>query len=383
MMNAPFVWQECLEPGSVERTGLNASPSTMSKTFDFYASWSDVEGWIPHLLGYSKIVPLNEVPTHWGGAAVNGWRLMRFPPARHPKFPWLRATRILNIQGRGGKQNNTWTRVQSGQGWYASWDTAKISVLFESPFYPILEDTDTRAEYERYTLKVYETNVEQLARRGERWKFASATAAAVTATFPGDLLLKNPKGMLVWTWYGVPEDWIMLGRLVPTNLERAVGKVNQYPFPYYGNANQNTVGNSFPALAPNSVQFAPGTLLMMPVKISPATQVHPQIATGGPALLSPNFFPRTYDVTLTMIAFDPITDDTTCVRLTQPGGGFYDTTQIRGHNLVPLPRPSATGNVWYAAYKSGASVAGNVVQSDNALLYQYFDFETCFSWART
>lgn len=372
MQNASFNWQEVCEPGSIERTNLTATNASFAKQLDIYIRWQDVERCIEHVLGYAKISEFQPALN----IVTKQWQLNRRNPARHPKFPWLRATRVMAIQGRGGRKlPRTWTRVQSGQGWYASWNRAKVSILFEAPPYPILDDNQTFAEYQRYTLKSFDGSTENIARRGERWKFLHADATAITNDFAGDQLVRQPKGMLHWEWFNVPEDWVLLGKLKPTNLDNAVGKVNQYSFPAFADFDRN------PIAANNLVKYQPGTLLMLPYRMTPRSQIHPSIVSGPNALTAS--YPRTFDVSLSMLVFDPPTNDNTRVALNDADGIEYDTTVIRGHNLVPLPQTTNNGYRWFAACRNRINVVAGLVNNARDLLYEYYDYENVFSYART
>ncbi len=103
-------------------------------------------------------------------------------------------------------------------------------------------------------------------------------------------------------------------------------------------------------------QFLPGTLLLLPVKITQHAQNHPAVLSGN---VYPGFFPKTVDVEALMLHFDPPSSDTTAVDLSNVGlygvlSGSLNadttpvesTTLVRGHDLAPLVKPLADGTVW-------------------------------------
>jgi hypothetical protein len=330
---------------------------------DIRIDWDDLKIAIPQLIGYGVLIQ-NKIPP---GPPFT-FSLSRRLPAKHPKFPWCRCTRILGIRGRLGHKKSGPRMTAFGQGFYGDWDTADVSLLFEAPNYPILEDSEIDAEHQRYVLKTYDSSVEGLARRGENWKFISL--AAGTTSFAGDLLLKQPKGILHWRWYNVPENFYLLGKLIPTNFAACVARVNSHYFPEYGWSIDQTDNLT-------SVQFRPGTLLLLPQKSTPTSQIHPQIGTLGP-FVDPSDFPRTYDIDIQWVHFDPPSDDTARVILPDVPGDLPGGTLIRGHNLVPVPVASATQRRWYAAMRAGRAPVATPVPTDQDLLYQYRDMNTLF-----
>lgn len=377
MDRATYKWTEVA--ASTSASSQSWAIDTAASMLTIKIKWSDVRACIKHVLGYGNVSFNSDAP----GDSLQR-RLSRITPAKHPMWPWLRATKILSIQGRKpvssiriGAQNNT----------YGNWLFAYVSIQFETPRYPILDDNQLGAggkEYDRYTLKEWESAVENLSRRGESWQFINTNASAVTAQFNGDLLLRTPKAVWKWTWYNVPEDWIMLGKSVPTNFLLATGKVNLNKFPASGIPDQNDLLNG---KTPTLKYMPPGTLLLLPSKPDPYTQIHPNILTS--ANIDPSSFPRTYNVPIHMVYFNPPTDDNTKVQL---AGGTFITTGggllIRGHNLVPLPQPSSTGFRFYAAMRRSPPppplpAPESPVQTDESLLYQYYDFERLFQAPRS
>jgi hypothetical protein len=254
--------------------------------------------------------------------------------------------------------------------------------MFEIPKYPMMTDEELagRLEYRRFCDWEFDTNVETLARKGAEWKFLNFAAASSQANFIGDRLLRTAKGVLKITWMDVHVDYVMLGRLVPSNFYKRTSTVNAKAFPQSGFRDQNVAASPGAGL----VQFRPGTVLLMPAKIKNHAQCHPAFFDRTQRL--EDYLPRTVDVEMTGIVFDPPSDETTTVDLSAPPLNASAVTEIRGHNLCPLvePRPGSTPpyGIWYAAYgrKPGSSTP---FTSQTQLLYQYSDFEKLFAPAES
>lgn len=356
MDTAPYRWTAEITESGLQPQPLSFSISSGAAPIQFSIEAADWRRCIQHVMGYSEVL-----------GSANAWTLSRKLPAKHPDLINMRATRITSLVGLGPGVS-----IPIGtNGRWGEYQKYRVTVLFEQPPYPILDDigASTAGEYNRFVTKSYKTNVETISRKGEPWYFMNAAAKAVTApsfSFQGELLEKVPKGILEWKWHNVPEKWLMLGGLYPSNLRRAVGTVNLRDFPVYSQNDHNT---GLP------IRFPPGTLLFLPPEITPASQWTPQmLQLSGYAQL----FPRVFDVTLRWLDFDPPTDDTTTVSV----GGNLIT--VRGHNLVPLPKPTNTGYRWYAAAKkdSAGTAPTSPLVSDSQLLYQYFDHEYIFQYAR-
>ena len=368
MLTAPFSWAE--EGGSTQKAAMSFANDGAAAPLTFRLAWSLLKEFIPYILGYAELT-----------GTYSDWQLHRKTPARHPRFPGLRATKILSIQGEGPAGTDT---AQSG--YYSKWEKALVTVLFEALPYRVMEDSELpspTAEYLRYATWSYEPNIETLARRGQSWWYVGDEAqAAGGQTYPGDLLLKQPKGHLQIVWYNVPEPWIYLGKLMPTNFVTSVGTVNSDWFPEYGYKDQNVNPLAEPQV---QVKFAPGTLLMLPPKIEPVLQTHHyRVFAGVTESVPPTndlFLGRSYNVTCRWQHFDPPFT---------PGGKRFvtlstgKTVVIRGHNLVPVPRPHATtGGVWYAASSRESDKNLIFLPDDKGLLYQYTKHANVFSWPRS
>ena len=138
------------------------------------------------------------------------------------------------------------------------------------------------------------------------------------------------------------------GRLIPSNFYHRTSTVNSRPFPQFWVRDMSQ-------FLGDVVNLGPGTLLLLPVKMEPHAQNHPAALDGN---LSYSWFPRTVDLTIEMLHFDPDTDDTTTIDLSaayygQTGlTGQENVTPVRGHQLVPIPAPVSGGQTGYLFYAS-------------------------------
>lgn len=369
MRDAGFSWSEIIPPGSVQSSTMSFAQDSGQVTFNIRidGDWTTLREAIKYILGYSIVLPIFDP----NNALTQGpYRLSRIPPARHPAFPAMRATKILSIQGRGIHTNG---RRTAGSGYYGTWEHFDISILFEIPKYSIMTDAELagRPEYLRNVEWDFDTNVETLARRGEMWSFLDAASRSVSAEFKGDRLLRQPKGVLKMKWLDVPIDYVKVGRTIPTNFLRRVGTVNALPFPQEGFRDQNQAGTIIP-------QMGPGTLLLMTPRFLSRPILHPLFFGANPLPVLEEIFPRSQDVEVSAILFDPPTTDPSTIDLTDIGGEA--ATLIRGHNLAPLPKPiqagARAGEIWSAV---GRVNPGGSVTRDSELLYQYSDFEKLFN----
>jgi len=370
MDTAAFFWQEEIPKGSIRQTTLNGTPDTISETMTILINWDDLEDCLIHVLGYSSV----------SGVAQAGYtgsrQLHRFLPARHPRYKWLRASSVSVVGRNPFTKRTTGPELETGDtdangndltapaGTYGRWVTAAVTITFTAPKYPIYADSEITNEYDRYVTKTYKPNLETLTRRGEPWKYLDAAVKAIPMTeHVGDVLVKAPKGILQWTWHQVPETWLMLGGIYPSNLARAVGTVNLKPFPYSGAVTNPSTGLP--------VQFGAGTLLFLPPEIEPTSQITPALLNTE--LTGMITFPRTYDVKMQFLHFDPPADAATALATANVNGQII---LIRGHNLVPLPR-AINGYRWFASARGV-----DVFPVDHAALaYQYSDFEKIFKYA--
>lgn len=325
--------------------------------------------------------------------------IRRRTPAKHPRFPWMRAQRV-SIEGIGKHQNERkYGNFKTGD--YNHWI---VRISFAPKIWRYLEDNDPvsptdgsiRAidrEYTRYTEWLpAKPTVETIARRGVTWTFVSPTTQSVFTTAPlfaGDRFVRVAKSQIELVWHQVPIEFILSGNVLPTSITDGISKVNSHYFP--------NVPPSPTAVGQGTFKFPPGTLLMLPPDITMENQVpglligrnavdvdyegRTQTTFGAQYLQS-----RTCTVKFKFLYFHPDTDDDTMVPVDfGPLDGGLVRVIVRGHNLFPLPRPSRTGFQWYTASNNPGTENApanrfGIVNSDKNLLYPYYDFEKLFEY---
>lgn len=386
MENAPYRWDEAVASGSISQDMLSFDTGSAQCTLTIRVQQYNsrmLRQMISHILGTAKIEPgfNNANPS-----AQGPYRLSRLPPARHPRYRGLFANKILSITGKGLEKINPRGEAEKervGNGYIGCHGVTEFKIQFGLPLHRILQDhemmstpydvTDPRPEYHRFVEWSYETNYEAIARKGAVWYFHG-----VKEIFAGDRHLRIPKGKLSLKWLDVPEAFIMNGGLIPRNILKCVGKLNAKAFPAYKNADTQSQFRDQNDAAGVFVNFPPGTLLMMPPKIMPKTQVNPSILGAGTIdRLALHYAQRTVDVEFSLLHFDPITYDNVKVDLSHVNGDAQ--TVIRGHQLMAKP----STNKWHVGTLktevSGGVIIGATPDTDDQLLYQYADFEAAFS----
>lgn len=364
---------------------------------------------IAYIVGYSQCISSTTGQPFDPNLADNQspFYLSRKIPAIHPIYSGLYATKILSITGMGNWDIPNRGALIKGSGVAGEWRYAIISILFEIPKYPIMTDQQNAIldssgnivirlpEYLRYTEFLPEENYETLARKGQKWSFLSPETRQggnIVKTYNGDRLLRQPKGALKIITYDVHQDYVMLGRLVPTNGLKRLSTLNALPFPLVAYRNQNEAADAALGSGPEYAQYQPGTLLLMPSKYPPHAQCHPAVLDAGGQPLMLSYFPRTVDVERNFLFFDPPSRDTVTVNLANiPGvaNGPYvlqaAATLVRGHNLAPLVEPlkvgPLAGQTWFTAVniqppQSVLNINPTVpLPSDQVLTYPYSNFE--------
>lgn len=393
MKTTPFRWDEEVPAGTVSQSPVSFTTDSSQCVLNIRITQFNsrlLREMISYILGYSRIVPEfdSESPS-----AQGPYTLRRYPPARHPRWPAMFAKRILSITGKG---TNARLGVGGGDirenvinGVIGNWAQCYMSILFELPEYRVLDDGqmqqapyDTatpRPEYHRYCIFSYDTNFETLARKGVTWYFWGSSQ-----TFPGDRLLRVPKGVLKIKWLDVPEQFVMWGNLIPNNLLKCIGKLNSRGFPKSNPADTFSPFRDQNAALGLFAGFPAGTLLMQPPKIIPKAQVNVKVLDPDiprERVLAVNFLQRTVDVEMSFLHFDPPTTDGAKVDLSAVGGDA--NTPVRGHNLMPKP----TTNTWHVgvlnAVGPGPVITGGDPRTQNDLLYQYENYETMFEYVRS
>lgn len=313
------------------KTG-NVSQSMLRKTAiaqDVYeATGNNLHQAIARILGF----------TRYNGTGVN---LLRACPARHPLYPWLRATKITAVTPIGKE----FLREQSPLGRITGTDLPvlihsayRFTILFQSLTYEALEDAEVTTERERFVTEEVQARSEILERQGGQFYFVAGTPPGNTdpqTAFPQPIGMLVGSYDLVLTWHSVPREAIF-NAMYPTKIVSLLGKVNNDSVraPYVAPGAKLGLGGTY--------SYSPGVMLFTGVEIRPEqAPVAPQIMGLG------NIFrtPRTYTVRY-IFAIDP-----------------------RGHNL----KPWAGNNTWYLVTHNGlAPVDGKTIYEPAALVEELF-----------
>jgi hypothetical protein len=374
-----------------ESTSMDLSADHGAVSFKFYIDGSvdNLRELMGYMLGYGTVI--SAVPGspslvfNPNNAAAQGpWRLSRVPPARHPDFPNLRCTRIQSVTGKAMRNKVGEGARATAAGTSGEWLRSCVTAIFEIPKWPIKTNDENATallgaggtplpEYLRHCEFEYESNFEMQARKGQQWRFTFPAAnVAQPNGFIGDRLLRQAKGVLIIRWHDVPRDWIMLGKTIPSNFVLAMNRVNALPFPEVPYRNQNKAIGQLGAY----VQFPPGTLLMasMP-KITDRTMNHSVIWSENQ--IAADLVEKSCDVEIRLLHFDPPTDDTTTVDVSNYGGDA--ATLVRGHNVAPLAKKRqgavSPNGTWYTVQDGPGGVAA---VDERDLLYQYSRFDLLF-----
>jgi hypothetical protein len=311
--------------------------------------------------------------------------LVRNTPVRHPRFPWLYASDV-SVEGIG-PASEAMPPQTDGAGTYGEFGTYIFRIKFEARSYQVQEDTAVTAEYMRWNeWEPLKPMFEVISRRGQRWVFSDPGARLVNHTFNDERNLRIPKGQLSVTWRDVPVDFVFRGNLLSTKIANGMGKVNSMAFP---------AQPIFP-LQPGQTPwtFGPGTLLALSPDVTLKNQIPVQLflQVGNPfsdaTEVISQVYSKTCDIKFNFLYFDPPSDDTAVVNTARaynvwngltayrigdevltafnsyralagntginPVGSHAiwmlippNNVTVRGHNLVPLPRPTSTGFSWY------------------------------------
>lgn len=274
---------------------------------------NDVITYVQKVLGYPS----------WSPGIIT-----RYLPMRHPQFPWLRATRVMDVMGVVNSGNIT--KYDNNTAGIANWNKTRFKIQFESLPYDVLDEdaisdplTNEPDEGLRFVEYRKKFSLEQLQLQGGEYYFygggtGNGIPADVAHSAKATTTIGHPisKEFLSWTWHQVPDGAIYdINRQTP-NLTAIFGKVNLTEF--YG----------YPA----------GTLACLPPDIepheAPANPANMGKKNGGLEPLTENNIPRIWDVTYNFLYFNP-------QPITSPGaGGLLMTSAgnvpIQGHNCAPF-----------------------------------------------
>jgi hypothetical protein len=182
-------WYEELPNGAVAQNSTQQySANSGVRVLNIYIKWEDLAEAIAYICGYSQCLSeVTDQPFSEGLFQSQGpYYLSRKNPARHPQMPQFRATRILSVQGAFLDNAGRFTGVRLTDdngvhtGTAGNWVYAKLSIQFEIPKYPILEDDEIDdglgnffPEYSRNCSFSFDVALETIARKGQTGTFAA------------------------------------------------------------------------------------------------------------------------------------------------------------------------------------------------------------------
>lgn len=330
-----------------------------------YSPWNDVFQMDTQETQLVVDVPFENrylfVPWVIGYSWVEGGRVHRINPIRHPYWTWMRAARISHIgvrytgskvymssgakakgavadaggilagaisavTGMAGQWNDTATFGS------ARYKLARFTINFTNYPWDFKEDSDISTAADEWKRNTYwqETPTSQmLAAEGGaatlKFCYTDAGGPTVGQTFRANLGTVVPQIRYTLNWMWVPYDYLFVGR-IPTNVFAATSKLNS-----------STAFGSFPK----------GTLLFEPPVIEKF--VYP--------VRTARYVSYMCNVRLPMIYMDP-----------PRGVGSGDGAAVRGHNLMPW----RVNNLWYPATRPAAD--GSVsTDTDTKGLFAYTD----------
>jgi hypothetical protein len=228
-------------------------------------------------------------------AAVAGARLHRENPARHPRFPWLRAETVsfsgFPPDASGGTLKGD-ALVFTGGGptppFYAKYQRVYATVRFKSFRWNFVDDNGVATNAAEINRNCYfdpASSVQMLSAEGElgqmRWRETGAGGPTVGEPVKQAFGTLVSKSTLVLHWTRVPHEWVSAAAYPLCDfrkLNACIGTVNSAAF------------------GPNT-EFPAGTLLMQPYRMTPYQW---QISTLDGDL---GFFG--WDVQIPLERFDP------------------------------------------------------------------------------
>ena len=181
--------------------------------------------------------------------------LVRTLPKAHPRFPWMFASRISNIQGRKwtGKEPSEAELEAPPLDFYAEYDRYLLTVDFEPRPYPVLSDEAIPSEsFTWYD----ESGASQSENRPEEWRRfcwgypvpqpelitaqrgmmvfrlsdATEPAAPHLTSFPDHPRMILPKAALKFVFHQIPLQWVTSES---SWIVRGIGKINQLEWNSY------------------------------------------------------------------------------------------------------------------------------------------------------
>lgn len=282
------------------RTGEQSSTLLVDVRFDDYPTF------IYQALGYSN-------------RSAPG-TITRWPPARHPSYPWLRCVEFSQVQGR---QFRGWANSSLGvqKGKYipvAVYTWFRIMMVFRSVMYDAKEDHEVNGDESlRYVVTLPKTSGRFITRAGQQFQFEQPPAPSAAA-FPQPVAQIVSETDFVWQWLQVPEASLFSnGR--NSLLEELQSKVNGAEFR----------GHSA------------GKLLFLGWDAQPAIQPVQPVVLGQ----DPLGIPRAYDVNFYVKFFEKFHN----YAPHPDGSGWYP---IKATNSSPAKRVYEEGDFSAALFKS-------------------------------
>lgn len=340
---------------------VNESMTTYTVDVPFFAAgqtiWSpfgsNLDKFVSQCLGYSK---------RTSPGVINRW-----PPARHPFRPWLRATRITKCEGikETLRIPAPLSELLGGNLTVQIFKVYRLTILFESLTYDAYADNEVTRERDRYVTRLpAKPSARFIYREGGTFTFCIGDGAPSAAKFPQGVSGIIPEYDFVWTWEQAPHDAIFVGR-IPAQIHACLGKVNEAEETFtddvdagpsmnggvIGLSGQSWIGvkpqsggqPTNTALPINKRGYAAGTLLLVGAEIElQQSPVVPQVMG-----INPLEQPRTYRV------------------------HYMIKEQLKGHNRFPFP---ATPKNWYLATHNG-----NMPAVGGQPLYESIDFNLLFT----
>lgn len=236
-----------LGPGS-SGFGLDGAQSALP----YLIADADLDNSIIDILGYTNPNAGYALGTSPGSTATASPGLLRKCPKAHPRWPWLYAAKILNIQGQGKAYKTTGNALSEANPmvFYATYDRSIVMIGFEPRPYYVLPDsqiptgtltwydfdgTPKTSAYAQEWLRFTDFQVfpkpEMVTSQYGRMAFYTASGASPggtdpskAVTFPGFLRMVVPQAEIKMIWYQVPYSYMESAN---SRLVSYVGCVNQ------------------------------------------------------------------------------------------------------------------------------------------------------------
>lgn len=264
-----------------------------------HAALSNKDARVPELIRVPWAKRYAAALTILGYSFVEGSKLRRKPPVRHPYWEWLHAT-ACDI--RGLKFIRMVETNLEDQPYYADYELAEIQITYEPLRYNVKTDEEMEAglapgtaiaEYKRYLYQEPKLGLELLHLKQGSLVFVEGEPSLGdnTKVPTQEVILRTPKMGITFWWYQVPEAWITTPTSPFKNIQACMGKVNNAEF----------------------LGYPKWTLLFE----SPVMEKYvASIRTGFST--EPEFY---YDIAFPMIFYDPVKGVT--------------ASPYRGHNILP------------------------------------------------